>query len=176
MPDIAKCRAYAPTNGPFKRRSPHGPRTGTRNRRVAAVLAMTWQTPEPGRLHPDDVALIVQGVVEALGGNVRLGEPAAPLLTPAQAAARLGVSRDHVYRMVAAGELPAVRLGSGAKAPIRIRPEDLEALTGRDAGEGAQPTPNRSAEPSNALMREGLVTEPLDLLPKGWLEALGEVT
>ncbi|HZS25369.1 MAG TPA: helix-turn-helix domain-containing protein [Gaiellaceae bacterium] len=47
------------------------------------------------------------------------------LLTVAEAAQTLRVSPRTVYNRVRAGELPALRLGSGPKAPIRIDPLDL---------------------------------------------------
>lgn len=46
-----------------------------------------------------------------------------PLLTPAEVARVLKVSRSKVYQMVARQELPSVRVG----ALRRIRPADLEA-------------------------------------------------
>lgn len=46
------------------------------------------------------------------------------LLTPAEAADRLRVSRSSIYRLVAAGTLPAVRVG----ASIRVRADDLDEL------------------------------------------------
>jgi excisionase family DNA binding protein len=59
------------------------------------------------------------------------GSPAAALtlLTPAQAAARIGASEMHVYRAIAAGELRAVDIASpGAKrSKTRVRSDDLEA-------------------------------------------------
>ncbi len=48
-----------------------------------------------------------------------------PLLTPVQAAERLGVSRMTIYRYVKEGMLPCVRLGSTA---LRIDPADLDAF------------------------------------------------
>jgi len=47
----------------------------------------------------------------------------APLLTIDQTAAILGVVRATVFRLLAAGELQAVRVGQRR----RIRPEDLDA-------------------------------------------------
>jgi excisionase family DNA binding protein len=38
----------------------------------------------------------------------------------------LRLGRRSVYGRIASGELEAVRLGSGPKAPIRVRAEDLE--------------------------------------------------
>jgi excisionase family DNA binding protein len=49
------------------------------------------------------------------------------LLTVDQVADRLQVSKWSVYRRVAAGELPAVKLGDGPRAPIRIDLGELVA-------------------------------------------------
>jgi excisionase family DNA binding protein len=46
------------------------------------------------------------------------------LLKPEEAARRLAVSRATLYRLLASGELPSVRLGGGR----RVRLSDLEAL------------------------------------------------
>jgi len=48
-----------------------------------------------------------------------------PLLTVREAADRLRVSPQLVYRRIESGELQAVRLGAGPKAPIRITSIDL---------------------------------------------------
>ena len=52
------------------------------------------------------------------------------LLTVAQAAARLSLSRWRVYQLVQAGVIPAVRIGlPGQSRPqIRIDPDALEEL------------------------------------------------
>jgi excisionase family DNA binding protein len=46
------------------------------------------------------------------------------LLSVAEVADRLGLTRGSVYRKVAAGELPATRLGDGL-APLRVSEQDL---------------------------------------------------
>lgn len=51
----------------------------------------------------------------------------AELLTVDEVAARLRMSKWSVYRRVEAGELPAVRLGFGPRAPIRVSERELEA-------------------------------------------------
>lgn len=48
-----------------------------------------------------------------------------PLLTPAQAATQLAVNRATVYRWIATGKLPAVKMGTKI---YRIRPADLAAV------------------------------------------------
>jgi excisionase family DNA binding protein len=47
------------------------------------------------------------------------------LLTVPEVAARLGQSRQTIYRKIAAGELPAVRLGLGPHACIRVPADEL---------------------------------------------------
>ncbi|MDR6867868.1 excisionase family DNA binding protein [Microbacterium resistens] len=49
------------------------------------------------------------------------------LFTIPDAGGVLGRSRDTVYRMVAAGELRAVRIRRGSKSFMRIREDDLQA-------------------------------------------------
>jgi excisionase family DNA binding protein len=49
-----------------------------------------------------------------------------PLLTVRETADRLRVSPQLVYRRIETGELQAVRLGHGPKAPIRITAVDLD--------------------------------------------------
>ena len=39
----------------------------------------------------------------------------------------LGKSRDTVYRMIAAGELRAVRIQRGSRSTMRVRADDLQA-------------------------------------------------
>lgn len=48
------------------------------------------------------------------------------LLTLDEVSARLGVSRRTVERKIAAGEIPALRLG-GARSPLRVDEAELEA-------------------------------------------------
>jgi excisionase family DNA binding protein len=50
----------------------------------------------------------------------------ASLLTVPEVAARWKVSRSTVWRRIAAGELPAVRIGSGPHAPVRVDPAALD--------------------------------------------------
>jgi excisionase family DNA binding protein len=49
-------------------------------------------------------------------------EDTRPLLSPAEVAERLGVSRKSVYRLVRSGELPAVKIGHA----VRVDPDELE--------------------------------------------------
>lgn len=50
------------------------------------------------------------------------------LLTVDQVAARLQLSKWSVYRRVADGQLAALTIGVGPRAPIRIRSEAVERL------------------------------------------------
>jgi excisionase family DNA binding protein len=52
-----------------------------------------------------------------------------PLLSVGEVAVLLGVHEVSVRRFVERGELPAVRLGHGVRARVRIDPRDLSALT-----------------------------------------------
>ena len=47
------------------------------------------------------------------------------LLSVEEVANRLGQSRQTIYRKIAAGELPAVRLGLGPHAPLRVPADEL---------------------------------------------------
>lgn len=58
------------------------------------------------------------------------------LLAPSDVARRLGVSRGWVYRKAAAGELRAVKLGRGPRAPLRFHPDDLEQFVSPEARRG----------------------------------------
>jgi len=56
------------------------------------------------------------------------------LMTVHEVAERLRVSPPTVYRRIAAGELPAVRLGAGPRAPLRVDDQELRAwLYAREA-------------------------------------------
>ena len=55
-------------------------------------------------------------------------------MTVHEVAERLRVSPPTVYRRIAAGELPAVRLGAGPRAPLRVDDQELRAwLYAREA-------------------------------------------
>jgi excisionase family DNA binding protein len=60
-------------------------------------------------------------------------ERAQRLLTVAETAERLRVSRWTIYRLVESGKLPAIKLGSGRMSPIRVSETELaEWLLGED--------------------------------------------
>ncbi len=52
-------------------------------------------------------------------------DTAQKLLKPCQVAERLQVSVWSVYRRIESGELPAVRIGTGPRAPIRVDADEL---------------------------------------------------
>lgn len=51
----------------------------------------------------------------------------AQLLTPREAAKELRVHPRTILRRIEAGELPAIRVGNGPRAPFRIFADDLAA-------------------------------------------------
>lgn len=52
-----------------------------------------------------------------------------PLLTPGEAAARMGVSRSLIYKWVAQGRLSHYRLGGeGRRGKIMVSPRDADSL------------------------------------------------
>ncbi len=57
------------------------------------------------------------------------------LLKPSQVAGQLQMSVFSVYRMIARGDLPAVRLGTSARAPLRVDPDELERFLYGEASE-----------------------------------------
>jgi len=58
-------------------------------------------------------------------------------LTPAEAARKLGITLDAVYRLVYAGKLPARKLCNRWLLPLEAVSARLRAKEGRDAGLGA---------------------------------------
>jgi hypothetical protein len=54
-----------------------------------------------------------------------------------QVAHRLGLSPWSVYWRIANGELPAVKLGDGPRAPLRVDPDELERWVYGDGGDAA---------------------------------------
>jgi hypothetical protein len=80
------------------------------------------------RLHPDDVEAIAARVAELLRG---VDASPTQLLTAAQVARRLGVTRATVYAR--ADELGAVRpFGDGPKARLRFDPARVDEALRRD--------------------------------------------
>jgi excisionase family DNA binding protein len=58
------------------------------------------------------------------------------LLTTDEVAERLQVNRKTVYRLIWAGQLPAVKLASRGRGALRVREDELEAWLTSDP-EGA---------------------------------------
>lgn len=52
-------------------------------------------------------------------------KPRRQLLTVKEVAAELACSRDHVYDLIARGDLPAIDIGAG-RALTRLRPDDVD--------------------------------------------------
>ncbi len=102
--------------------------------RIAAPFEGSKHT--SAHLDPEDVEAIGRAVARHLAGT-----EAAGLLTAAELARRLGVSRDTIYRR--ADELGAIRVGGGRRPRLRFAPD-----TPRPAGEGsvAAQTPAQSAK------------------------------
>lgn len=59
------------------------------------------------------------------------------LLRPAEAAEVLGISRSSVYQMLAAGQLPLVRVGQSMRVPLR----ELERWIGTRLDRGVSGAP-----------------------------------
>jgi excisionase family DNA binding protein len=55
---------------------------------------------------------------------------ARPFLSPAEAAAMLGVSRYTVYRLIRSGQLPSVRVGGQLRLPRRTLAQKLAETRG----------------------------------------------
>ena len=66
-----------------------------------------------------------RNTMDAVDGNARL-------LRLEDIADRLAISRSMAWKLLATGELKAVRIGRA----VRVRPADLEAYIERAAGEG----------------------------------------
>lgn len=58
------------------------------------------------------------------------------LLTVKQAAAEISCSEAHVRRLIASGDLPAIRLGEGPRSPYRVPWKVLEGYVYRRLEEG----------------------------------------
>ena len=103
----------------------------------------------------------------------RPNRPSAQLFSVPAAAAHLGCSEMHIYRLVSTGELRAVdisRKGAG-KSKTRIRSDDLDAYIEartRRAGEAPddpQPSPKRLSTPLERSSRPGRLRAEIGLDP-----------
>jgi len=89
--------------------------------------------------------------------------PLQPYLTPDQVAELLSVTRGYVYEHAA--ELGGRRLGSGPKARLRFRLEDIERATPCLADRRSDTTAGRTTKrPRSRTRRASLGTE-VELLP-----------
>lgn len=102
----------------------------------------------------------------------RMGEPAASppaqrLLTAAEVAHRLGVTRSLVYTH--ANEMGGVRLGDGPKPPWRFTAASVDAwLHARSIGKRSHPAGSPTMTARSASAWAGLAPNALDSLPKRW--------
>ena len=55
------------------------------------------------------------------------------LMTVGEACASLGVSRSKLYDLISRGMIKTVKLSSGPKAGVRLRPEDLRDYARKQA-------------------------------------------
>lgn len=62
------------------------------------------------------------------------------LMTPAEAAASIGVGRTRIYDMIAKGVLPSVRIGRSVRVPM----EGLKAWIEMQVAGSADPHPQQS--------------------------------
>jgi excisionase family DNA binding protein len=108
--------------------------------------------------------------------SARTSRPSVRLLPIPAAADRLGCSENHIYRLIAAGELDAVDIAQpGArKAKTRINEANLDAYVEartRRAGEAPddpqppQPSPKRRSSPLERSSRPGRVRAEIGLDP-----------
>ena len=93
--------------------------SGSQVEALVAVLARL-RPPVPAEA-ANQVSRGGQGIVNDLAP-----QDTTRLLTPAQAAELLGISLATVHRRAVLGDLPAIKLWSGRRAPIRFRRDDLE--------------------------------------------------
>jgi excisionase family DNA binding protein len=93
------------------------------------------------------------------------------LLTTAQVARRLKQSEEVVRRKARSGELPAFRLGSGPRAPLRFDAAELtEWLYREPARESATPSRARAVVPAEP--RAPNTGQSITRQPAGPLEAV----
>ena len=107
-----------------------------------------------GRICPDDLERLADLVAVRVAEQLRDQPPArtSRLLTAAEVADMLGVSRDSVYGM--ADELGAVRIGSGPRPRLRFPADAVERWSARDEQNGWQPpSPGPDSAPHRASRR-----------------------
>ncbi len=81
-----------------------------------------------------------------------------------QAALGLGLAGSTTYRLIARGDLPAVRLGSGPRPRLRVREDDLEQLLTSGTPDRRQDVDDTEPEP----VREAL--DALREITPAWLD------
>lgn len=91
---------------------------------------------EPSRQRPNLPALVRDAIREELTAGGFAPKPR-PLLTPDEVAEWLGISRRTVEGLVASGEIPVVRIGTGRRKLPRFAPDAVEAFI-RRAASGAR--------------------------------------
>lgn len=119
----------------------------------------------PPRLHPDDLAAIVEGTarrVVELMGEAR-PDPPGRLLTAAEVAAMLGVRREVVYARQR--ELGAVRIGDGPKARLRFDPAKVTAALAPRQETAGPPPPRPRGRRASGPARPALSPAGRPLLP-----------
>jgi hypothetical protein len=118
---------------------------------------------EEGELTPAEVDAIARRVVEMLRSE-RLVAPETPnLVSAAEAAARIGRSRDFVYDH--ATDLGAIRLGDGPRPRLAFDPRTLDEWAARDSRVASKPARTSSASRSALPSRRRDTANGLDLLP-----------
>jgi excisionase family DNA binding protein len=77
------------------------------------------------------------------------------LLTVGEVALRLRQAETTVRRKIAEGEIPAVKIGAGPRAPIRVPLEEFQAwLFASDSQSSARATDAASPSPRSGLGEE----------------------
>jgi excisionase family DNA binding protein len=80
----------------------------------------------PGEPAPDAASAAAGNATTSFDATWREENALDSLYTVDEVAQALRLAPCSVYERIARGELPAARLGSGPKAPIRVRAEDLD--------------------------------------------------
>ena len=76
------------------------------------------------------------------------------LYTPVEAAHALGVSRSTVYVLMAAGDVPSVRIGASRRVPADALRRYIDHLTGNTVGaEGPASPRKRQRQPAQRSAR-----------------------
>jgi hypothetical protein len=115
------------------------------------------------RLDPADVEAIALRTAEILAER-GLVAPAAPrLFSAAEAAARIGMSRDFVYEH--ADELGAIRLGEGSRPRLAFDPRRLDEWVSARSGGGRSDDREPAPGPARRRRAQPDAGSAVDLLP-----------